>query len=140
MAARLGLPPPVGRTCLIVLAASQDAVSREQRGLNMRSMTWWAHEPRPYWVDLFHAHFKVDRELQARVWVWVRPPPGDFDAAAHAGAAEEVDAIAAEALREAAAQLGRARAKAVGVGGNGAREAGEAGGAAAAGGSSKEEL
>jgi len=27
----------------------------------MRSMTWWAHVARPYWVDLFHAHFKVRR-------------------------------------------------------------------------------
>jgi len=66
--------------------------------------------------------------------------PGDFDAAAHAGAAEEVDAIAAEALREAAAQLGRARGKAVGVGGDGAGEAGEAGVAGGGGGSSREEL
>ena len=56
--------------------------------------------------DLFHAHFEVDRELQARVWVFAREPPGDFDAAAAEGRVEEAAAIAEAALREAEARRG----------------------------------
>ena len=52
--------------------------------------------------DIFHAHFEVDRELQARVWVYARDRPGDFDAAGKSGEEEETAAIAAAALREAA--------------------------------------
>ena len=62
-------------------------------------------------ADLFHAHFKVDRELQARVWVYARPRPGDFDAAGAAGELEEAQAIAAAALRRAAAANPRGRAR-----------------------------
>jgi len=37
----------------------------------------------------------VDRELQARVWVYVRDRPGDFRAAAAGGNAAAAAAIAA---------------------------------------------